>query len=261
MSTAFVATGYEYMADPAGISFPIISKSIVALVGGFGSGKTEVSVNLAKYLAAEKKKPVTIADFDLVNPYFRTREAVAEMEAMGIRVIVPRGGQFYADLPILLPEIKGAIDQPDGTLILDVGGDAQGTRALGSMSDEFVPGEYEMWMVLNSRRPQTSDLPGCINTMQRIEATSHLKFTGLVSNSHMIDETDLDVLTEGYRLAQAVGRETGLPLAFISAKRSLLDKIDTGVFQCPVLPLTRSMLKPWERPESPSGDKAPDQRI
>jgi len=260
MSTALVTTGYRYMAGPADISFPIISKSIIALVGGFGSGKTEVSVNLAKYLASEKKTAVTIADFDLVNPYFRTREAVVEMEAMGIRVIVPKGGQFYADLPILLPEIKGAIDNPDGTLILDVGGDAQGTRALGSLSDEFVPGEYDMWMVLNSRRPQTADLSGCINTMKRIEATARLKFTGLVSNSHMIDETDVEVLIEGYRLAQAVSRETGLPLVFVSAKRSLLEKIDTGVFQCPVLPLTRSMLKPWERPENSAGDKSHNQR-
>lgn len=260
MSTVLATIGYKYMAGAAAFSLPIISRPIVALVGGFGSGKTEVSVNLAKYLVSLKTNPVTIADFDLVNPYFRTREAVSEMEALGIRVIVPRGGNFYADLPILLPEIKGAIEQHDGILVLDVGGDAQGTRALGSLSDEFVPGQYDMWMVLNSRRPQTADLSATINTMKRIEATAHLNFTGLVSNSHMIDETDAEVLIEGYRLAQAVGRETGLPLAFVSAKGSVLEKIDTGIFQCPVLPLTRSMLKPWERPENVADDKSRNQR-
>lgn len=260
MSTASVTTDYINMAGAKDMSYPIISKPIVALVGGFGSGKTEVSVNLAKYLASEKKLPITIADFDLVNPYFRTREAIAEMEAMGIRVIVPRGGHFYADLPILMPEIKGAIEKNDGKLILDVGGDAQGTRALGSLAEEFVPGEYDMWMVLNSRRPQTSDVSGCLETMKRIETTSMLKFTGLVSNSHMIDETDSDVLTEGYQLAKAVGLAAGLPIAFLSAKSSVLENMDTGVFECPILPLTRSMLKPWERHENPVDDESNNQR-
>jgi hypothetical protein len=232
----------------------------MALVGGFGSGKTEVSVNLAKYLASDLKSPVSIADFDLVNPYFRSREAVTEMEAMGVRVIVPSGGHFYADLPILLPEIKGAIEKANGVLILDVGGDAQGTRALGSLSEVFIPGEYDMWMVLNSRRPQTSDLAGCLETMKRIEFSSRLKFTGLVSNSHMIEETDIDVLMEGYQLAQAVSKEVGLPLVFLSAKRNVLDRIDTSVFECPILPLTRSMLKPWERKQNPAGDQSDSQR-
>lgn len=248
------------MADASEISYPRISKRIMALVGGFGSGKTEVSVNLAKYLASDREAPVTIADFDLVNPYFRTREAVTEMEAMGIRVIVPRGGQFYADLPILLPEIKGAVEKVDGILILDIGGDAQGTRALGSLAEVFIPGEYDMWMVLNSRRPQTSDSAGCLETMKRIEHSARLKFTGLVSNSHMIEETDIDVLMEGYRLARAVGEKTGLPLVFLSAKGSLLDRIDTSVFECPILPLTRSMLKPWERKPNPADGRSDSQR-
>jgi hypothetical protein len=260
MSTASVTIGYEIMADPLDITYPRVTKPIVTLVGGFGSGKTEVSVNLAKYLASCRNLPVSIADFDLVNPYFRSREAMDEMEAMGIRVIVPRGGQFFADLPILLPEIKGAIEKADGKLILDVGGDAQGTRALGSLSGEFIPGEYDMWMVLNSRRPQTSDVNGCLATMKRIEASARLQFTGLVSNSHMIDETEFEVILEGYRLAQEVGRESGLPLAFVSAKRSVLESIDTGVFECPVLPLTRSMLKPWERREDQAEDQSNNQR-
>jgi hypothetical protein len=243
MLTALVAIGYKIMAGVSDISYPSISKCIVALVGGFGSGKTEVSVNLAKYLASTQKKPVTIADFDLVNP-----------------VIMPQGGQTYADLPILLPEIKGAIKNQDGIVILDVGGDAQGSRALGSLAEVFIPGEYDMWMVLNSRRPQTSDKAGCLNTMRRIETTARLKFTGLVSNSHMIEETDIEVLMEGYRLAREVGDETGLPLAFISAKGSVLDGMDTSVFECPVFPLTRSMLKPWETETNPTDDLSNSQR-
>ena len=241
------------MRSPADIRYPIIPKRVVIMVGGFGSGKTEVSVNLAKFLALTDKSPVTIADLDLVNPYFRTREALDEMEQLGIKVIAPRGGSFYADLPILLPEVKGAVEAGSGRLILDVGGDAQGARALGSLAETFAVGQFEMLMVLNSRRPLTADKAGCLKTMARIEGTAKIAFTGLVSNSHMIDETTPEVVWEGYRLAQAVSRDSGLPLIFLSAKQNVLDGMDTSLFDCPVLPLTRSMLKPWERKEDPAG--------
>ena len=124
-----------------------VFRRIIIIVGGFGSGKTEISINLAKILIASEKTPLTVVDLDLVNPYFRTREAVEEMQQLCIRPIIPKAGQFYADLPILLPEIKGAIQVDSGRVILDVGGDAQGSRALGSLADLFSDGDYEMLMV------------------------------------------------------------------------------------------------------------------
>jgi len=235
------------MTGEVKIRYPSITHPLTIIVGGFGSGKTEVSVNLAKFLASTQDLPVSIVDLDLVNPYFRSRETVKEMEALGVRAIAPSGGQFYADLPILMPEIKGVIEKHEGRVILDVGGDAQGTRALGSLSGEFEADSYEMLMVLNSRRPQTSDVEGSLKTMQRIEQTARLKFTGLISNSHMLDATDGEILIEGYNLAKEVSARTGLPVAFVSAKNDVLKSMDAGVFGCPLLPLTRSMLKPWER--------------
>jgi len=239
------------MTDDPGIRYPKIDKRIIAIVGGFGSGKTEVSVNLAKYFVATEKKQISIVDLDLVNPYFRSREAAKELEVLGIRAIMPPGGLYYADVPVLLPEIKGAIEQKDGKLILDIGGDAQGTRAFGSLADSIDLGDYEMLMVLNSRRPQTSDVAGSIKTMERIESTARLKFTGLISNTHMIDETTPEIVLEGYELAIEISRAKGLPLQFISARRRTLEGMDTSVFECPVLPMTRSMLKPWERKDNP----------
>jgi hypothetical protein len=241
------------MTSPGEFRYPAFSKRIIIIVGGFGSGKTEVTVNLAKYLVNIDKVPPTVVDLDLVNPYFRSREAAAEMEAMGIRVIVPRGGNFYADLPILLPEVKGAVESGTGRLLLDVGGDSQGAKALGPLADAFPVGNYDMLMVLNSRRPFTESVAGCRKVMARIEGTTGLKFTGLISNSHMIEETTPEVLQEGYHLAQAVGRETGLPLVFVSAQWEVLKETDLAPFDCPVLPLTRSMLKPWERKRGPNG--------
>ncbi len=236
------------MNDPGTIfQFPVIPARKIILVGGFGSGKTEVAVNLIQYFSKIENTPVTIADLDLVNPYFRSREVLGYMEELGIKVITPRGGDFYADLPILLPEIRGAIENQVGKLVLDVGGDAQGARALGALSDAFVAGQYEMLMVLNSRRPFTADAAGSIKTMVRIEMTAKLKFTGLISNSHMIEETTPEIVMEGLRLGREVEGATHLKLQFISAKQDVLEKMDLSQIDCRVLPLTRQMLKPWER--------------
>lgn len=229
------------------IRHPVFSKRIISLVGGFGSGKTEVAVNLARFLASSTDKKITLVDLDLVNPYFRTREAGEEMAAAGVELIAPQGGKFYADLPILLPQVRGLVEKSGGVLILDVGGDEQGTRAMASMGDVFSGAEHDMLMVLNSRRPQTADLAGCLKTMARIENTAGMKFTGLVSNSHMIDETTQEIIVEGYDLVTSVGQETGLPVTFISITEKLIGGIDINLVDCPVLPLTRSMLKPWER--------------
>lgn len=243
-----MTTEISMMAKPReGYAYPTFSANIIILVGGFGSGKTEVAVNLTKYLSESGTGPITIVDLDLVNPYFRSREAKEEMEKLGISLIAPKGGFFFADLPILLPEIKGAIEKGEGRLILDVGGDEQGSRALGSLSRSFPIGNYEMIMILNSRRPFTSDVAGSLKTMARIEMASKLKFTGIASNSHMIDETTVDILEEGYKLAKGVAEATGLTLKFLSAKKEAIDKIDPLLFDCPILPLVRSMLKPWEK--------------
>ncbi len=246
------------MTDQSNTRYPQFYKPIITIVGGFGSGKTEVAVNLAKYLLISHQMSVTVVDLDLVNPYFRSRQAIHELEDLGIKVVAPKGGEFYADLPILLPEIKGLIERPAGFLVLDVGGDEQGTRALGSMVDAFSSDKYDMLMVLNSRRPQTASLDGCIKIMERIEQTSGLRFTGLISNSHMVDDTDEKVITEGYQLARDVAIKTGLQLAFVSAQSDILNEIDTARYDCPILPLSRSMLKPWERKKHPAsgpGDK------
>jgi hypothetical protein len=234
------------MAKAAGYNFPKISKPIIAIVGGFGSGKTEISVNLARHYALTGQNRIVIADLDLVNPYFRSREVINEMEQLGVKTIAPEGGHHYADLPILLPEIKGLIENPLDKVIIDVGGDAQGTKALGSLSGYFRLDKYEMLMVINSRRPQTEDLEISLKTMTRVETTAGLKFTGLIANSHLIDETTPEIVMEGYELAQKISSKSGLPICFISTKETLLSSMSLDRIECAILPLKRSMLKPWE---------------
>ncbi|MDD5425077.1 MAG: cobalamin biosynthesis protein CbiA [candidate division Zixibacteria bacterium] len=226
---------------------PTFSKNIITIVGGYGSGKSEIAVNLARYLKLNQSEPVVIADLDIINPYFRSREASRELANLGIKSLIPEGENFYAELPIIIPEIKTAIERGEGKLILDIGGDETGARVLSSLSDAFTPGQYELLLVLNARRPFTSDLAGCQKMLADIEAASRLKFSGLISNSHLMDETDPDTVLQGLELANKVSRKTNLPVVFISMTTDIMDKIEPRLIDLPVLALDRSLLKPWER--------------
>lgn len=226
---------------------PEFSKKIIIIVGGYGSGKSEVAVNLACYLKANQKYDISIADLDIINPYFRSREAINALTELGIKSIVPEGGQFYADLPIVLPEIKGAIEKNnDDLLILDVGGDDAGSRVLSSLFDAFKNVEYDMLLVLNARRPFTSNLEESVKMINKIETTSRLKFSGLISNTHLMENTTEEIILEGVTLARQVSKELNLPLLFVSGLKNILDKIDKNKLKEAILPLERQLLKPWE---------------
>jgi len=226
--------------------FPTFSKSILIIVGGYGSGKSEVAVNLSRHLVTTGTAPVAIADLDIVNPYFRSREAAKQLEALGIRVINPGGGQAYADLPIILPEIKGAIEQRQGMVVLDVGGDDVGARVLSSLAKSFEENAYEMLLVLNANRPFTSHVDGCLKMLNEIEAASRLKFTGIVSNTHLLEETTVQTILDGLTLARKVSGRSGLPVKFVSGLKTVLECDELDELEIPVLPLERRLLKPWE---------------
>ncbi|MHC4860624.1 MAG: cobalamin biosynthesis protein CbiA [Planctomycetota bacterium] len=216
---------------------------LLIVVGNFGSGKTEVSVNLALRLA--ESRTVRIVDLDSVNLYFRCREAREEMEARGIRVIYPQGEYHSADLPIILPEVKGALAEPEGLTILDVGGDDLGARVLASLAD-FVPeGEYSMLLVLNAKRPFTEDVAGCLRMKEEIEQASRLRVTGLISNTHLMEETTEETVREGLALASAVAEAAGIDLELATASQSLLPGLEEAAATCPFLPIERRMLPPW----------------
>jgi len=236
---------------------PTFSRNLIIIVGGYGSGKSEVALNLARYLAHRQSGPVAIADLDIVNPYFRSREADEVLKKLGITPLNPGGSYRFADLPIILPEIKGAIEKFDGKVILDVGGDEVGARVLSSLSDSFTPGTYDLLKVVNAKRPFTQDIAGCRKLMSEIEAASQLTFTGLISNTHLLMDTDAEVILQGLELARQLAEETGLPITFVSMMEQMLKQIDPAVIDTPVLAINRLLLKPWERetPKHPTAEK------
>ena len=161
---------------------------IVGIVGNYGSGKTEISINLAvnrKQAGVE----VRIADLDLINPYFRTREAKASLNDLGIEVVVPNKEYLQADLPILNPAIAGLIRKPAQLTLLDVGGDDAGSTVLSSLADHLSTQQVTLLQVVNPHRPFTDTIAGCLKIKTEIETAARLSITGLIGNANLIDET------------------------------------------------------------------------
>jgi len=217
---------------------------LVVIVGNYGSGKTEVSINLA----VNRKRAgldVGIADLDLVNPYFRTREAGTTLTNLGIKVILPPEQYLHADLPVLSPTIAGMIRDSGDLMILDVGGDDAGAMVLSALADAFKGKRVNMLQVVNPLRPQTSTVSGCLTMRNEIEKAAQLTITGLIGNANLIDETSAEDIYSGYEFVETVSQESGLPLAFITVSQELLQKIDMKRFSCAVLPIARQLVPPW----------------
>jgi hypothetical protein len=230
------------------------TERLIMIVGNYGSGKTEVSVNLCIAQAAAGRR-TQMADLDIVNPYFRSREARESMERYGVRVVVPPGAQAWADLPIVLPEIQGMIQPPEGTLtVFDVGGDDVGARVLASLRHRMTDGHYELWQVINSRRPFTDTVDGCMSMRRDLEQASRLSVTGLLVNSHLIEETTPGIVVEGFRLAREVAEQSKLPIRCVAAMDTVCDSPEIAEIEAPLLRMRRHMLPPWLAP--PSGGYA-----
>ncbi len=249
---AVAAVGTEVARDLLGSD-----DRVIAIVGSYGSGKTELAVNLALHLAGQGFQ-VQIADLDLVNPYFRCREATQLMESHGIRVIVPPGAQAWADLPIVLPEIRGMLHPAEGVItILDVGGDDVGARALASFRTSVSDGQYQLWQVINAKRPFTDTVEGCLAMRQAIEASSRWTVTGLAVNSHLIAETTPGTIMDGWHLVKSVADRTGLPIRFVAAMEHFAEAPELDTIDAPILFLRRHLLPPWLRPEPADETAAP----
>lgn len=221
-------------------------KGIVVIVGNYGSGKTEVSINLAVNQKREGVD-VKIADLDLVNPYFRTREARKPLLKLGIEVVVPEEKYLQADLPILSPVVAGLIRHPVDLVLIDAGGNGVGATVLAALADSFRNKHVYMLQVVNPFRPFTDTIESCLKMRDEIESASKMAINGIIGNANLMDDTSVDDIYKGYDFVEKLSKESNLPLKFITAPVELMPEIDTGRFFCPVLPIERQLVPPWKK--------------
>lgn len=192
-------------------------KKVTILTGHYGSGKTNVCTNLAVALAHAGER-VTVVDFDLVNPYFRTADFRGLFETLGIRLVTPAYANTNLDIPALCFDLE-RLAEGDGYLLVDVGGDDAGAVALGRSSAFFraMAEEVDLFCVLNARRYPENGVEEAVQVLREMEAASRLSHTGLINNTNLGPETTPQVILEGIPFAEAVAKQTGLPVVMTTA--------------------------------------------
>ena len=208
-------------------------KRLTLFAGHYGSGKTNIAVNYAMLLSDEGKK-VCIADLDIVNPYFRTKDSEADLLEKGIDLICSEYANTNVDLPALPSASYRLVQDRSCYGVIDIGGDDRGAYALGRFADAIKEeGNYRMAFVLNRYRPLTSTVEGAMEIMREIEAASGIRFTCIVNNSNIGSETTADTVRESLSFAEEVSRASGLPVWINTVELGIADELT----EIPVLPL------------------------
>ena len=225
------------------LSTSFCSHRLSIVTGHYGTGKTEFAVNLALAMARDGER-VMMADLDIVNPYFRSRERRTVLEEAGIRLISSSQACSDADVPALPAELLTILEDRSIRGVLDIGGDPVGARVLARFQPRIVMEDYQLIYVLNANRPEVREAENAIAYLRGIEATTGLTCTGIVNNTHLCGETTEEEIRKGAALAAEVSRETGIPvLCHVAEEKfvsSLSDLPET------VFPITIQMKKPWE---------------
>ena len=200
-------------------------KRLTILCGHYGSGKTNIAVNMAYDLASQRDN-VAVADLDIVNPYFRSKDSKSDFDQRGIRLICSDFASSNVDLPSMPADLYAITDDRSLSVILDIGGDDRGAYALGRLRDMILnEGNYEMLMVINRYRPLTPDPPSTIEVMGEIEAACGIPFTGIINNSNLARETTAEDVLASAPYAEGVSRLSGLPLKCTTVMEELYDEL------------------------------------
>lgn len=198
-------------------------KRITLFAGHYGSGKTNIAVNFAIKLKSVFEN-VKIADIDIVNPYFRTKDSEEILKENGIKLISSDYANTNVDVPALPSEIYSVTEDKDVAAVVDIGGDDRGALALGRYSPKIKEEDnYNMLLVINMYRPQTRCAQDVIEIMREIEDAGKLKFTGIVNNSNLGPETTEEDVLSSLKYAEDVSNLTGLPIYMTTVKNDLFD--------------------------------------
>lgn len=221
----------------------LLSSRISIVVGHTGSGKTEFSVNLALALAEAGKKTV-LADLDVVNPYYRSRERRELLKEHEVGLIASSQACLDADLPAMPAELHTLFDDSTLTGVMDIGGSAAGARVLARYRPRILTQSHAVLFVLNGCRPATGSVQGALQSMEEISSIMGLPLSGIVNNTHLCGETTVQTLLQGMELAREVSRQSQLPLICHTIPEGLQDQL-TAVPE-PLFPIRRYMKNTWE---------------
>lgn len=191
--------------------------SLAIFAGGFGSGKSEVAINFAIDMAGKSQK-IVLADLDLVNPFFASRDAREKLVSENIQLVAPSGELAFGDVPNLPTQIIALMKQ-DNDMLIDLAGDEVGSLVIGYLSKLVMEREgYEFYLVINPYRPFAGELGSIKNLKELLEKAGLIKFTGIISNPNMVEETNLDLVLKGHQRVVEFAAKLELPVKCLTVE-------------------------------------------
>ena len=219
-------------------------KRIRLFIGHYGSGKSEVSINYVTRLRELVDGEVALADLDVVNVYFRSREKKDLMKKLGITPIDSSIETTTLDVPAVSAEVMRPLHDSNVNYVLDVGGDNVGGRVVGRFAEHFKSNDYDMFFVVNANREKTQTAKEVLGYIDAIEASSKLKVTGLVNNTHLLRETTVKDILKGQEVVKEVSKIKNIPVKYVCCLESLVDKLPADL-EGDILPIKLYLREEW----------------
>lgn len=219
-------------------------KRIRIIIGHYGSGKSEFSINYVTKLRNMVTGKVALADLDVVNVYFRTREKKELLKSLDI---LPIDSSIHAptlDLPSVSAQVMTPLNDSTYNCVIDVGGDNVGARVMGRFSHLIKDDDYDMFCVVNANREQTQTAKEVIEHIKAIEKSSKLKVTGLINNTHLIRSTTIEDVIKGQDIAKEVSRECNIPIKYVACLEHLVDELPKDL-EGEIFPIKLFMREDW----------------
>lgn len=219
--------------------------AIYIFTGHYGSGKTETAVNFARMLRKDPNRKVALIDLDIVNPFFRSADAKEMMEEIGVRLEVPVFANTNVDIPALTGVMGALMEDSSYDVILDVGGDDLGAKAVGRYADTIMKRRNYRYFVMNERRPFTQDAAAASRIYDEIEKASFVPCTGLINNTNLLDETTPEIVLGGIPEIEALGQLKKVPLCYHVIEESLIPDVlnasEGKIQENQIIPLVRTV--------------------
>ena len=219
-------------------------KRIRIITGHYGSGKSEVAVNYVVQLRKETEDKVALADLDVVNVYFRSRERKEEMKAMGIHPIDSSVDAPSLDLPAVSAEVTTPMNDKSYQYVIDLGGDKVGARVIARFRGSIPDDEYDLFFVVNANRERTQTAEEVMEYIDEIEAASQLKVTGLINNTHMLKATTVEDVLKGQGVSREVSKARNIPIKYVACLREVANQLPEGL-EGEILPIDLYMRDDW----------------
>ena len=160
-------------------------KKVIILIGNYGSGKTEIALNMAVMAAAEGKR-VQVIDLDRINDYFRMSDHVKLLEESNINLVSPTF----------------------------VGAGITQTNMPAAVGSAFA----QDWDPMSETPEKILKLKG------EMEGFARQTVTGFIHNSNLQAWASAADLRDGYPVVKAASEMSGIPVVHTTGRKEFLEE-------------------------------------